>query len=297
MQKHPNPDYVQRARYLTLDQGFNVARTKVPAHIFLNERDEAFANGGSTHILCDSSSTMEIDVPASAPMLLASYLRIQSNEPLTLQSHASAEIFYAIRGSGTVEWANESMDWETGDVMLFPGGFAKQFSTNNDQPAILWQCTNAPQLALEKTLPPPISQSTIRPTLYKKKAMMCALVDAQKMVMKNGMKSMAIMFGTETMGSISPSLTLALNEVPPNASQVPHRHNSAAVTIVLEGEQCYSTVEGQKVPWSKFATFVTPGAASHAHFNPSSGSALVLIVQDGGLHAHCRTMGFAITQA
>ena len=101
MQKHPSPDYTQRARYLTLDQGFNVARTKVPAHIFLNERDEAFANAGSTHILCDSSSAMAIDVPASAPMLLASYLRIQSNEPLTLQSHASAEIFYAIRGGLT----------------------------------------------------------------------------------------------------------------------------------------------------------------------------------------------------
>jgi gentisate 1,2-dioxygenase len=117
--------------------------------------------------------------------------------------------------------------------------------------------------------------------------------------MKNGMKSNAIMLGTEVSknGTITPSLTLALNCIPARESQVPHRHNSVAISLVLDGDECHSTVDGTNVAWSRHATFVTPATASHSHHNQSNTDALLLIVQDGGLHAHCRTMGFAITEA
>jgi gentisate 1,2-dioxygenase len=298
MKNTTETNYLERGRYFTLDQGFNTARTPVPAHIFLSERDTAFlANGASAHILCDQSSTIGGDVPATAPLLLASYIRLKPGAPLGLRSGGSAEIFYVIQGAGTLQWPDGLMHWQTGDVMLFPGGVDETLTALGDGNAVLWRCTNEPQLAYEGALPVPAGQSAIKPTRYEKSEMMKALAEAKKLTMKNGMKSMAIMLGTENSknGTITPSLTLALNCVPAHDSQVPHRHNSVAVTLVLEGENCHSMVEAAKVPWSRYATFVTPATASHSHHNQADADALLLIVQDGGLYAHCRTMGFAIT--
>jgi gentisate 1,2-dioxygenase len=292
--------YRERARYFTLDQGFNTPRPPVPAHIFLSERDAAFAtDAGSAHILCDQRSTIGGDVAATVPLLLASYVRLKPAEPLTLTSGGSSEILYAIQGNGTVQWNGGLMNWQAGDVMLFPGGIAETFIASGAENAVLWRCTNEPQLAYETTLPVPSEKSSIKPTHYAKSEMMGALAKARKLIMKNGMKSNAIMLGTETSknGTITPSLTLALNCIPAHDAQVPHRHNSVAVTLVLEGENCHSMVDGIKVSWSRHATFVTPATASHSHHNQANTDALLLIVQDGGLYAHCRTMGFAITEA
>ena len=40
------------------------------------------------------------------------------------------------------------------------------------------------------------------------------------------------------------------------------------------------------------ATLVTPPGAPHSHHNAGPRSVRFLIVQDGGLHYHARTMGF-----
>jgi quercetin dioxygenase-like cupin family protein len=40
---------------------------------------------------------------------------------------------------------------------------------------------------------------------------------------------------------------------------------------------------------------ITPPGAPHSHHNEGDELALFLIVQDGGLHDHTRTMGFAST--
>ncbi|MFT4509275.1 cupin domain-containing protein [Caballeronia sp. 15711] len=288
--------YVDRSRYLTLDQGFNLGRPQVPAHIFSRERDEALLDhDNSVRIPCDMQSVIGGDVEATAPLLLASYVRLKPGTPLVLKSGATSEIFYVIQGAGVTTWGDEQIRWQSGDVFLLPGGDKETHWAEGEGNAVLWQCTNEPQLAYEGALPPPTEKSRIQPTHYPKAAMHRALARAKKLEMKNGMKSMAIMLASESSkyGTITPSLTLALNSVAAGTSQIPHRHNSVAISLVLEGESCYSIVNGNTVHWSRFATFVTPGGASHSHHNESAGNALLLIVQDGGFYYHCRTMGFA----
>jgi hypothetical protein len=41
---------------------------------------------------------------------------------------------------------------------------------------------------------------------------------------------------------------------------------------------------------------VTPPGAPHSHHNDGDRRALFLIVQDGGLHYHARTMGFSFLE-
>jgi gentisate 1,2-dioxygenase len=88
-------------------------------------------------------------------------------------------------------------------------------------------------------------------------------------------------------------MTLALNSMEPGGSQRAHRHNSVAVTLPILGERCYSMIDGERVEWQPYATMVTPPGAAHSHHNDGNTLATFLIVQDGGLFYHCRTIGFA----
>ena len=91
----------------------------------------------------------------------------------------------------------------------------------------------------------------------------------------------------------TPSFTLALNSLLPGESQRGHRHNAVAVTLVLAGERCYSLIDGERADWEPHTVMITPPTAFHSHHNDGSELALFLIVQDGGVYYHCRTMGFS----
>ena len=94
-----------------------------------------------------------------------------------------------------------------------------------------------------------------------------------------------------------PTLTVAINSLPPGVSQRSHRHNSVAVSLVIQGEGCYSIVDGRRKEWSPWATTITPGTAFHSHHNGGSKTAMFLIVQDGGIYYHTRAMGFEFADA
>ena len=83
-----------------------------------------------------------------------------------------------------------------------------------------------------------------------------------------------------------------MNQLPPHDFQRPHRHNSVAVTLNIACEGCYSLIDGKRVDWQPFAVMVTPPADVHSHHNDGDATMTCLIVQDGGLHTHCRTMDF-----
>jgi gentisate 1,2-dioxygenase len=97
----------------------------------------------------------------------------------------------------------------------------------------------------------------------------------------------------ESSRTTTPSFTLALNSLLPGESQRGHRHNAVAVTLVLAGERCYSLIDGERADWEPHTVMITPPAAFHSHHNDGDRLALFLIVQDGGVYYHCRTMGFS----
>jgi gentisate 1,2-dioxygenase len=96
----------------------------------------------------------------------------------------------------------------------------------------------------------------------------------------------------EASRNIMPSLTLSFNTLPAQSQQRAHRHNSAAVTLVIQGAGCHSMVGEERCAWQQWTTLVTPPGEPHSHHNEGDRQARFLIVQDGGLHYHARTMGF-----
>jgi gentisate 1,2-dioxygenase len=70
------------------------------------------------------------------------------------------------------------------------------------------------------------------------------------------------------------------------------RPKTKLVHYRVQGEGCYSVTEGERIDWAKHAVFVTPPGETHEHHNTGGQQARFLIVQDGGLHYHARTMDF-----
>ncbi|MDH3737715.1 MAG: hypothetical protein OER92_00875, partial [Alphaproteobacteria bacterium] len=97
----------------------------------------------------------------------------------------------------------------------------------------------------------------------------------------------------EKMRDIHPSIALAMNSLDAHEVQRPHRHNSVAMTLPIQCGNVYSVIEGERVDWHPYAIMITPPADLHEHHNEGDGQMRSLVVQDGGLYYHLRTIGFS----
>ena len=110
------------------------------------------------------------------------------------------------------------------------------------------------------------------------------------------MPGKSISFGTAGLDAdhvALPSFTFSMNSLSPGEMQRPHQHNAVAVTLIVQGERCYSMIDQRRVDWQPWTVMITPPAEMHSHHNDGDRLAQFLIVQDGGLHYHARTMGFS----
>ena len=46
--------------------------------------------------------------------------------------------------------------------------------------------------------------------------------------------------------NVMPTLTLAMNALPPGTSQRAHKHNAAAVMLLIQGQGCHSLMDGKR---------------------------------------------------
>ncbi len=287
--------YTRRARYFDSGNAFNIVYPDVPGATFVAERDAALdASTGTRLIPCDQGAAMELAFPATTPLVLASYARIRAGESLTLNPRASVVLAYVIQGAGRVLQDQDAFEWRKGDAFSLPGGRPVElFSPASD--SVLWIVTNEPQLAFERLVPPPHNEALVEATHFPAATITQELDRAKIKLAGQPVAGLAVVFSAqrlEARRNISPTLTLAMNQLAPGAMQVAHSHNSVAVSLAIEGEYCYSKVDGVRKDWSPYVTMVTPPTSVHSHHNEGSRTANWLITQDGGIHYHCRTMGF-----
>lgn len=293
----PTP-YTANARYLTSLEGFNIKRPAIPPQVFLAERDRAFDPATPTGLVpLDLAARLGLATPATTPLILARYARIRPGESLTTELRASTEFYYAITGSGTTTFGvdgREAIEWGPGDVFCLPGGGVVRHRAGA-RDAVLWVVTNEPQLAFEGCRPPTPDAEPFRPAHYPAGEIRRQLHAVYLDPRGDKMPGKSVNFGNaalEAEQTTAPTLMLAMNSLLPGEAQRAHRHNAVAVTLVVAGERCYSMIEGRRVDWAPNAVMITPPAELHSHHNEGDQLALFLIVQDGGLYYHCRTMGF-----
>jgi gentisate 1,2-dioxygenase len=288
--------YTARARYLSSLDGFNVKQPAIPAHAFRAERDRALDPAAPTGLVpLDLSGLLQLDGPATTPLILARYARVRAGEGLETRFAASTELYYAIRGAGTTRFGDgESISWATGDAFALPGGLAVRHTATAD--TVLWVATNEPALAFERCAPPPPGTAPIRPAHYPAAEIRRSLLGVYLDPRGAAMPGKSVNLGhadMERQRTTTPTFTLAMNSLLPGEAQRAHRHNAVAVSLVVAGDRCYSMIDGARVDWEPNTVMITPPAQLHSHHNEGDDLALFLIVQDGGLYYHCRTMGFS----
>ncbi len=284
-----------RGRYFNSANAFNLVLPPVPDAVFVTEPAASLASDAPTgYTTCDLAREMDNKTPATTPLLLARYARINAGDILASDFNTAGSIWYVIQGSGIASLAGEDISWSAGDVFVLPGTAVTLQSDAVD--SVLWVVTNEPQLQFENAISAHFDQSAVDVSYFS-----AAEIDRQIDILYDADKpddtaGIALIFSSEKQAdrrNITPTMTLAMNTLPPGDFQRAHRHNSVAVTLVVQGNNCYSVVDEQRKDWSPWATTVTPPESLHAHFNDGDEMAKFLIVQDGGFYYHARTMGFS----
>jgi gentisate 1,2-dioxygenase len=295
----PATPYTDNARYLSSIDGFNIKRPPVPPHVFRAERDRALDPGARTGLYpLDLAGPLGLPSPATTPLALSRYLRIRAGESVATELAASTEFYYVLAGRGTTHLAAGerpgTVAWAPGDVFCLPGGGATRHRAGED--AVLWLTTDEPALAYLGLQPPAAGQAPFRPAHYPAGEIRRRLLGVYLDSRGGSMAGKSVNFGNaglEAARTTAPTLMLALNSLLPGEAQRGHRHNAVAVTLVVAGRGCYSLIDGQRVDWEPDAVMITPPGTFHSHHNDGDEVALFLIVQDGGLYYHARTMGFS----
>jgi gentisate 1,2-dioxygenase len=285
----------RRARFFNSGNAFNVKLSPVAPRTFTGEAAAALAPAAPTGFYpCDQSADLGCDFPATTPLMLARYARIAPRETLAADFAATGSIWYVISGGGESGCGAERIAWSAGDIFLLPGGTASSHRAGLEG-AVLWTVSNEPQLAFEHLCPPGAAQAAAEPVHYPAAEIERQFGRLFQASSNEATSGFALIFSSERQQAsrnILPTLTLSFNTLPAGEKQRAHLHNSAAVTLIVRGGDCHSLVDGAACRWTQWATMVTPPGAPHSHHNGGTERAYFLIVQDGGLYYHARTMGF-----
>ena len=292
----PSSPAEERARFFNSGNAFNLALKPIPDAVFDAEIKTAMSPETQTGFIdCNIADRFDNPTPATTPFLMARYARINDGETLKASFNTAGSIWYVISGNGETTIGDQNVSWSAGDLFVLPGCSEAKVKGLGDS-AVLWVVTNEPQMAFENVQHINYLESSIEFVHYP-----VAEIDRQLDLLYDveqgsDTAGIALMFSSEKQlarRNITPTMTLAMNTLPPGESQRAHRHNSAAVTLVVQGEDCYSVVDGIRKDWTPWATTVTPPTSYHSHHNMGIKRAKFLIVQDGGLYYHGRTMGFS----
>jgi gentisate 1,2-dioxygenase len=296
----PSSEAQARARYFNTGNAFNLQLPPVPDESFTDEPARALhANTPTGLIACDRSARMGCSFAATTPLVLARYARIRAGESLKTNFAASGVIVHVIAGTGTTACAGETIEWGPGDTFILPGGVDEVHGAGAGA-AVLWIVTNEPQLAFENLQPPRPGQAPTDPVHFPADEVNRQIDLLYKVGRGEDIAGSALIFSSqrqEATRNVLPTLTVAMNSLPPGKTQRPHRHNSVAVTLVIQGDNCHSVVDGRRKDWSQWATVITPATSVHSHHNGGTKTALFLIIQDGGIYYHTRALGFEFVDA
>lgn len=293
----PTTDAQKSARYYNSGTAFQLKQSDVPPATFVDEIQKALDPNTATGIIyCDISDILDIGVPATTPNVLARYVVIRPGEHIRLDSAASTLVFYGIAGAGDLDSGDTAIGWQSGDVILMPGGAPIELRAKSDRNAVLWIAGDEPLMYFLNVDPKSTRTAAIKPVHYPAKDIRQQIDLIYSAEQEPDTAGRAIIFSSESHDgsrNIAPVLTLALNTLDPGTQTRPHRHNSVAVMLVLAGDNCHSTLDDGVKQWSELSTTITPPFAWHAHHNNGSKRAELLIIQDGGVFTHSRVSGFS----
>ena len=255
---------------------------------------------GTKIIPLDISSQLDCQGPATSPSLCANFVRIQAGEQITTRFNATSQLYYIMFGEGWTVLADVEIPWRKGDFVTLPSGhearhFAKSdsaFYLVHDEPLLRY-------LGAEAVTP------RFQPTLYTSEDALRELAKVRTEAEAANRSRISVLLANKAMDqtlTVTHTLWAMLGVLPASSVQLPHKHQSVALDLILDCDPgCYTLVgtqiseqgeilNPQRVDWKPYSAFITPPGHWHAHYNESSGNAYLLPLQDAGLQTYLRTL-------
>eukprot|EP00747_Dinoflagellata_sp_TGD_P162424 gnl/TRDRNA2_/TRDRNA2_180016_c0_seq1.p1 gnl/TRDRNA2_/TRDRNA2_180016_c0~~gnl/TRDRNA2_/TRDRNA2_180016_c0_seq1.p1 ORF type:complete len:419 (+),score=29.66 gnl/TRDRNA2_/TRDRNA2_180016_c0_seq1:76-1257(+) len=314
-----NGGWAHQATMYEYTSNANPPMAEIPVHVF----PPTLHQQGATRVIpLDLKKELELDYSATAPNLLASFLRVQEGEELDSGVEwATSQSFYVIRGSGFSETRAGRIEWTEGDLFVLPylGDNTPAVCETGNQ-CVRHHCDTEPRFGgcamywvhdeplLRYLGVRPADNRRFEPALYQGHVMR-ETVDSISPTTETGelRNRRGILLSNPASPqtkTLTPTLWSLLNSIDGNATQKPHKHNSVALDLAVSGGQAgtvYSLlgrsldsdgniVDPVKAEWQSGGVFVTPPGWWHSHHNEGNQRAWVLPIQDAGLYTHQRTL-------
>jgi gentisate 1,2-dioxygenase len=258
--------------------------------------------GGPTRIVpLDLSASLGITSgPATSPALLAHFVHIRPGEKVATAPNATSELYYVIRGTGVSFVNGAAITWHAGDFLTLPANSRSTHHAEEDT-AFYW-VTDEPLL---RFLGAEATQPQFAPTLFDAMTARTELdrVAAEPHSGERSRVSILLANANQTQTLTATHVLWAMyGIVPAGSEQRPHRHQSVALDLCVDGAPgCYTLlgtrldergeiVDPIRVDWTSGAAFTTPPGMWHAHFNESDDPAWVIPIQDAGLQTYLRSL-------
>lgn len=272
----------------------------IPQIPFADFGSELHETGPTRIIPLDVSDQLGCPGPATSPALCANFVRILTGESLTTHFNATSQLFYVMYGSGYTEFEGLNIPWKTGDFVVLPmGNEARHFA---DTLSGLYLVHDEPLL---RYLGAQANLQRFQPTLYTAEASLRELAMVKKQAEFLNRNRVSVLLANKAMDqtlTVTHTLWAMLGVLPKGAVQLPHRHQSVALDLILDcTPDCYTLVgpnisatgkiiHPTRVDWKPYSAFITPPGYWHAHFNESSEDAHLIPLQDAGLQTYLRTL-------
>ena len=273
------------------------AISKIPFAEFGSELHET----GCTRIIpLDISQHLGCEGPATSPALCANFVRILAGEELSANFNATSQLFYIMYGSGLTEFDDIKIPWKTGDFVVLPIG--KEIRHAADTDSVFYLVHDEPLL---RYLGAAAMIPRFRPTLFTCEDSLRELDKVRSEAEAANRSRISVLLANKAMDqtlTVTHTLWAMLGVLPINAVQLPHRHQSVALDLIVDCDPgCYTLVgtrisaKGEiinptRIDWKPYSAFITPPGYWHAHFNESASVAHLIPLQDAGLQTYLRSL-------
>ena len=176
---------------------------------------------------------------ATSPALLANFMRIRANEEVDTNPNATSQLYYAIYGTGIAAVNGNLVRWEKGDFLTLPAGSRSVFYADTD--AALYWVHDAPLL---RYLGARATEPRFRPTKFRRADAVAKLDDIANRPGANDKSRVSALLANveeEQTLTITHVLWAMFGVLPPLQEQMPHRHQSVALDLILDAQPgCYT---------------------------------------------------------
>jgi gentisate 1,2-dioxygenase len=299
-------DWADDARYFEYSQAANPIGSgftkKVP---MLRFGPEIYQDEPTGIVPLDLSKELGIKTgEATSPALLANFVRIRAGEQIDTAVNATSQLYYVLYGWGFAAVNGKLVKFEKGDFLTLPAGSRAVFYADGET-AMYW-VHDAPLL---RYLGAKANAPRFNATKFRRADAVAKLDEIASRPGANDKSRVSVLLANaeeEQTLTITHVLWAMFGVLPADQEQLPHRHQSVALDLILDAQPgCYTLlgtkvehgriIDPIRVDWQAGGAFVTPPGMWHAHFNESGAPAHLIPVQDAGLQTYLRSLDIRFT--